>query len=55
MQELILGLHTFRDHTQVEAVSQCDNGFGNGRVLNVCGDVDDEGAIDLNLIKREAS
>lgn len=54
-RQLLWGFHALGDHQQVEAVSQLDDGSGDGRVLWVAGHFADECDVDFKLVDREAA
>ncbi len=53
--QLLLGFHAFGDHLQAQAVRQRDDRVHDGRVLGIGDHILDEGAIDLELVEREAA
>ncbi len=54
-RQLLWGFNPFGDHLQVEAVSQLDDGSGDGRVLWVAGHLANECDVDFQLVDRKAA
>ena len=51
--QLLVGLHAFGDHRQVQAVGHGDNGAGDLGVLFAAGQAIDEGAVDFQHVDGE--
>jgi len=49
--QLLLCLHTFRHHLQIEVVRHGDNGGRDGHVVAVGRNVAHEGAVDLEAVE----
>src|SRR4051794_3309384 len=52
-RQLLPGFDAFGDDRDVEAVAEADHGADDGARLRVEAEIDDEGAIDLDLVERE--
>src|SRR4051812_37725034 len=51
--ELFRGLDALGDDRHFQAMAEVDDGTDNRRRLRVLAEIDDEGAVDLDLVKRE--
>src|SRR5215212_1127791 len=52
-RQLLLGFHTLGDDRHVEAMAETNDGPDDRGRLRVASDVDDEGAVDLDLVERK--
>jgi len=53
-QQLLLRFHPFGNDGQPQAVSQRDNGAGDGRVIGIEQHIADKGLVDLELVQRQS-
>src|SRR5436190_3344053 len=51
--ELLLGFHALGDDGHLQAVAETDDGPDDRRRLRIPSEIDDEGAVDLDLVERK--
>src|SRR5665647_3910533 len=52
--ELLLGFHALGDDRHLQAMAEPDDGPDDRGRLRVAAEIDDEGAVDLDLVERES-
>ena len=51
--ELLLGLHALGDDRHLQAMAEADHGPDDRSRLRIASEIDDEGAVDLDLVERK--